>query len=171
MSAYAFGYAREPATGSFSCMLWHKKSPATKGTRHITRGTTLIPAKYFCGHSLLRNVHHTAFSTAISRTQLTREIHLPSEPKGTFSLLIPSLYRKMAHYLHGHCLYLIIPNYCIIWIRVVKSEFYPCSISRKIIFTSPPSSKIYIQKYSHNMINTIVVRLPYIDENPLKISR
>ena len=125
MSAYAFGYAREPATGSFSCMLWHKKSPAPKGTRHITRGTTLIPAKYFCGHSLLRNVHHTAFSTFISRTQLAREIHSPSEPKGTFSLLIPSLYRKMAHYLHGHCLYLIIPNYCIIWIRVVKSEILP----------------------------------------------
>ena len=81
--------------------------------------------KNFYGHSLLRNVHHTAFSTVISRTQLTREIHLPSEPKGTFSLLIPSLYWKMAHYLHGHCLYLIIPNYCIIWLRVVKSEILP----------------------------------------------
>ena len=84
-------YLKEAATGSFSCMLWHKKSPAPKGTRHITRGTTLIPAKYFCGHSLLRNVHHTAFSTFISRTQLAREIHSPSEPKGTFSLSIPSL--------------------------------------------------------------------------------
>ena len=35
---------------------------------------------------------------------------------------------------------------------------------------SPPSSMTYIQKYSHSMIITIVVRLPYILEKPLKIS-
>ena len=29
---------------------------------------------------------------------------------------------------------------------------------------------MYMQKYSHSMIITIVVRLPYIFENPLKIS-
>ena len=55
--------------------------------------------------------------------------------------------------------------------KLSSQKFYSCSISRRITFTSPPSSKIYIQKYSHSMISTIVVKLPYIDENPLKISR
>ena len=40
-----------------------------------------------------------------------------------------------------------------------------------ITFISAPSRIQYIQKYIHSMIKTMVVRLPYILENPLNTSR
>lgn len=38
------------------------------------------------------------------------------------------------------------------------------------MFSSPPIKMQYMQKYIHIMINMIVVRLPYILENPLNTS-
>ena len=38
------------------------------------------------------------------------------------------------------------------------------------MFSSPPSRMQYMQKYIHNMISTMVVRLPYILENPVNTS-
>ena len=39
-----------------------------------------------------------------------------------------------------------------------------------LIFNSPPSRIQYIQKYIHSIMSTIVVRLPYILENPVNTS-
>ena len=44
-------------------------------------------------------------------------------------------------------------------------------IRRIITFSSPPSKMQYIEKYIQSIIRIIVVRLPYILENPSKISR
>ena len=42
---------------------------------------------------------------------------------------------------------------------------------KMVMLITPPSKIMYIQKYSQSMTRTMVVKLPYIVENPSKMSR
>lgn len=105
---------------------------------------------------------------------------LPSEPKGTFSRGFPlsdgkwfSTYTVIAF---SFILFLTIltqlnslsstktcpqAGFCYDFSYIYRNNF-----PRSISFATAPRRILYIQKYSHSIISTIVIRLPYISENP-----
>lgn len=60
----------------------------------------------------------------------------------------------------------LFPNVCQADFRLPLPKIF----SSKSTFNSPPSKIQYIQKYIHSMISTMVVKLPYILENPWNTS-